>query len=86
MTEITSTQFQREFGRYLSKARKEPVTITNHGRAELVMVDADEYSRLKSFDTRQAHHPEELSEEWQNELAKGFQGENTPELDHLLDQ
>jgi len=86
MTEVTSTQFQREFGRFLSEARKEPITITNHGRPELVMIDADEYSRLKSFDTRQALRPEELSEEWMEELGKGYQGADTPELDHLLDR
>ncbi len=48
-------------------------------------IDIEEYERLKRYDTRQALYPHELSDELKAELEKGYQGEATPELDHLLD-
>ena len=43
---VRSSLFQREFGRFAAIARREPVMITNHGRDELVMLSADDYTRL----------------------------------------
>lgn len=34
--------------------------------------------------TTKALHQEELSEEWKEDLENGFQGEEIPETDHLL--
>jgi hypothetical protein len=36
-TKITSSEFQKEYGRYSAMAKRQAVTITNHGRAELVV-------------------------------------------------
>jgi len=47
MDRISSTKFQCEFGRFLSHAKRDPVTITSHGRDEWVVLDAVEFERLK---------------------------------------
>jgi len=58
---ISSTEFQKAFGRVREAALRSPVTITHHGRDSLVLVAADEYRRLKSRD-RQALRVSELSD------------------------
>ncbi len=82
---VTSTEFQTRAGQYLDEAGKAPVFITRYDRPVRVLIDIDEYQRLKEFDTREALYPYELSDELKNELEEGFKGELTPELDHLLD-
>ncbi len=62
MTEITSREFQKEFGRFRAIAHREAVKITNHGREDLVLISAEEYKRLRRLD-RQAMHASELSDE-----------------------
>jgi len=59
---VTASEFQKEYGRYASLARRQAVTITNHGRAELVVLDAEEYERLRRLDSRVAMPVEPLSE------------------------
>ena len=83
MIEVTSSEFQRSIGIYQAKARKEPVVITNHGRKEWVMLDIDEYNRLKLRD-RQAGTIEELTEQHYQEIMNG-RGEAPPELDKLIE-
>lgn len=81
---VTSTEFQTRVGLYLDEAGKAPIIITRYNRPVRVLVDIDEYERLKSYDTRKALYPHELSDELKAELEQGFQGEPTPQLDHLL--
>jgi PHD/YefM family antitoxin component YafN of YafNO toxin-antitoxin module len=47
---VTSSQFQKEYGRYSTLAKRQALTITNHGRDELVILDAQEYERLRRLD------------------------------------
>lgn len=82
---ITSTEFQTRAGAYIEQSAKQPVIITKHHRPLRVLMDIEEYERLKRYDTRQAVYPHELSDELKAELEKGYQGEATPKLDHLLD-
>ncbi|MCB1529537.1 MAG: type II toxin-antitoxin system Phd/YefM family antitoxin [Alphaproteobacteria bacterium] len=49
MTRITSTDFQRSVGMYCDTALQEPVIITNHNRDRLVLMDIEEYRRLKAL-------------------------------------
>jgi len=63
MVTITAAELQKHFGRYRDLAIKEPVSVTHHGRQSLVVLSADEYKRLKAFDTRQPLHPWELPED-----------------------
>lgn len=82
---VSSSEFQTRAGRYLDEAGKAPVFITKHSRRLRVLVDIDEYERLKAFDTRRAYTPDELPDHLRAELEKGFQGEATPDLDHLME-
>ena len=81
---VSSTEFQNQAGRYIDEAAKAPVFITRHKRRARVLIDIEEYERLKSLDTRQAFYPHELSQEIKTNLEAGYQGEPTPEIDHLL--
>jgi prevent-host-death family protein len=46
MTQTTAMEFQRKFGEFQHRARREPVEITRHGRRELVLMSADHYDWL----------------------------------------
>lgn len=58
--------------------------ITRYNRTVRVLLDIEEYERLKSYNTRKALYPYELSGDLITELGKGYQGELTPSLDHLM--
>ena len=81
---ISSSEFQQGAGRYLDESGKAPIFITRYGRPARVLLDIDEYERLKSYDTRRALYPHELSDDLKAELANGYQGEDTPDLDEYL--
>ena len=84
---VTASEFKARSGRYLDESGKEPVYITRHDRPVRVLVDVEEYERLKAIDTRQYYDlsTDDLPEDIRAELDKGYQGEPTPHLDHLLD-
>ena len=63
MAKVTSAQLQKQFGTYSEIAQREPVTITNHGRDSLVLLSAEAYARLKSFDTRKSYYAWELPDD-----------------------
>lgn len=84
MVTITAAELQNHFGRYRDMAQKEPVSVTHHGRESIVVMSADEYKRLKALDTRRTYYAHELPADVLAELDKGYQGEATPHLDHLM--
>ena len=50
------------------------------------MTDKNDHNHTDSkHDTRRALYPDELPEHLKAELEKGFDGETTPELDHLME-
>ncbi|WP_117195693.1 type II toxin-antitoxin system Phd/YefM family antitoxin [Rhizobium terrae] len=63
MVTITAAELQNHFGRYRDLAQKEAVSVTHHGRESVVLLSADEYKRLKSYDDRQALYPWELPDD-----------------------
>ena len=81
---VTSTEFQTRTGLYLDEAGKAPIIITRYNRPVRVLVDIDEYERLKSYATRKALHPHELSDDVKAALDQEFQGGPTPQPDHPL--
>jgi prevent-host-death family protein len=83
-TRITSSEFQKEYGRYAALAKREAVTITNHGRPELVVLDAEEYERLRRLDDRVAMPVENLSKADLKRLETSKIPEETRKLDHLV--
>jgi prevent-host-death family protein len=52
MTQTTAVEFQRKFGEFQHRARREPVEITRHGRRELVLMSADHYDWLVAASRR----------------------------------
>lgn len=49
---VAATEFQNRVGLYMERAAKSPVFITKHARAVRVLIDIDEYERLKAHDAR----------------------------------
>ncbi len=84
MTRVTAGEFQKEFGRFRSVAHREAVTITNHGRDDLVLLSAEEYQRLKSRD-RQALHVSQLTEDELNEIAHAEIPAEAAQFNHEMD-
>jgi prevent-host-death family protein len=68
MTKVTSGEFQREFGRYRTLAQREAVVITNHGRDDVVLLGAEDYSRLRRYEQK-AFHVSELPKDVIDELG-----------------
>lgn len=46
MTKITATEAAKNFGAFHDKALTEPVTVTQHGRPSIVMIQAALFERL----------------------------------------
>lgn len=61
--QITSTEFQTRAGRYLEQSAKKPIFITRYDQPIRVLLDIDEYERLKRYDTRKALYPHELGDD-----------------------
>lgn len=59
----TASEFQQAFGAYSAQALRGPVTITKHGRPQLVIMAAEEFERLKRRD-RKVGLTIDLSDEW----------------------
>lgn len=81
---VTSSEFQKEYGRYSTLAKRQAITITNHGRAELVLLDAEEYERLRLLGTRVAMPTDALSEAELDELERSGIPQETRKLDVLV--
>jgi len=52
MTITNASEFQKHLGEFSSIARREPVTITRHGRPSLVLLAAEDYERLRTIELR----------------------------------
>jgi prevent-host-death family protein len=84
-TNVSSTEFQKAFGRIRETALRTPVTITHHGRESLVLVAADEYRRLKARD-RRAVFVSELTDDEMRAIAEGEIPAEASAFDHEVDQ
>ena len=85
MKSVASTEFQARAGLYFEESGKEPVFITRYNRPARVLLDIEEYERLKRRDTREALAVEDLSWEEIENLSADDYGEVDPELEKLLD-
>lgn len=50
MITITVTELQKQSSKLLDMARLEPVSVTHHGREDLVVMSINECNRLKSIE------------------------------------
>jgi prevent-host-death family protein len=81
---VSATEFQTRAGLYIEQSGKAPVFITKHKRPARVLIDIEEYERLKARDTRRAYATEALPDEWADALAAADYGNADPELEKLL--
>ena len=81
---VSATEFQNRAGLYIERSAKAPVFITKHSRPARVLIDIDEYERLKARDTRRAYAVENLPGEWVEALKSADYGMADPELDPLM--
>ena len=85
MLTVASTEFQNRAGHYMEASARRPVFITKHKRPARVLIDIEEYERLKARDTRQAYLVEDLPEEWIDALRNADLSHLDPALDVLMD-
>lgn len=81
---VSATEFQTRAGLYIEQSGKAPVFITRHRRPARVLIDIEEYERLKARDTRRAYATEALPDEWAEALKEADYGHADPELDKLM--
>jgi len=82
---VASTEFKNRAGLYMEQSGKAPVFITRHNRRVRVLLDIDEYERLKARDTRKAYYAHELPDEWVDALDTADLSHLDPQLDRLMD-
>jgi PHD/YefM family antitoxin component YafN of YafNO toxin-antitoxin module len=76
---VSTADFIKNYGTLADKALIEPVTITKNGRDRFVLVNAEEFERLKRRD-RKVYGAGELPDELLEALAKS---EMPPGYEHL---
>lgn len=84
MLSVDSKEFSKNFGYYRQKALVEPVGVNNYGRPSVVVLNRDEYERLKKLD-RQVKSIEELSDSDIESLASSRMSTDFDHLDKLMD-
>ncbi|OHV77351.1 prevent-host-death protein [Rhizobium sp. LCM 4573] len=59
---ISSVEFVRHFGRYHDEAMREPIVLTKHGRASVVVMPVELYERMskRESDPRRAYGQGEI--------------------------
>ncbi len=82
---VTSTEFRARASRYLDDAAKAPIYITRHNRPLRVLIDYEEYKRLKKYDTRGYVSPADLTEAERRALDNVRVDPRYDHLDRLLD-
>jgi prevent-host-death family protein len=82
--QATASEFQQAFGAFTAKALREPVTITKHGRPQLVIMAAEEFERLKRRD-RKVGLVEDLPDEWIEAIREAKVPDEYAHLDELME-
>lgn len=52
MPVINASEFQKRVGEFSDVARRDPVTVMQHGRPSLVLISAEEYERFRRLEQR----------------------------------
>lgn len=84
-TSVSATEFQTRAGLYIEQSGKAPVFITKHRRLARVLIDIEEYERLKARDTRQSYRTEALPDVWADGLISADYGPTDPKLEALTE-
>jgi PHD/YefM family antitoxin component YafN of YafNO toxin-antitoxin module len=82
---VAASEFQKAFGRYSVLAKRQPLTVTTHGRDELVVLDVAEFERLKRLDTSVIMSVDAMTEaDFRRLEAASPIAEDCRKLDHLV--
>ncbi len=82
---VTATEFKQSVGAYMEISGKKPVFITKHRRPVRVLIDAEEYDRLKRRDTRQAHSTGDAPADHIQMVTDADYGPIDPDLEKLME-
>jgi prevent-host-death family protein len=70
----TTSDFSRKSGDIIADALRQPVTITQRNKPRLIVLNIDDYARLrKQADTRRAGRTEDMSDELFAEVEKAIE-------------
>ena len=83
MTQTTSLEFQRRFGEFQHRARREPLEITRHGRRELVLMSAERYDWLMAA-IRRSHRTVDAPQFIMDALERTEMDSRHAHLDKLM--
>ncbi len=83
MAQATALEFQRRFGEFQHQARREPVSITRHGRRELVLMSADHYDWLVAA-AKRTHRTENAADVVLDAVRRAEMGPEHAALDELM--
>jgi hypothetical protein len=83
MIRVSSTEFDKEVGRYQDLALSQPIVVTRNGRDWTAVISADEYLRLKHRD-RQVFAAGELSDDIVDAISSAEMDPRHQHLDELL--
>ncbi|MCA1941799.1 MAG: type II toxin-antitoxin system Phd/YefM family antitoxin [Caenispirillum bisanense] len=64
----SATDVQKQFGKWLEAAQREPVAIMRHGRESGYLISAEEYHQLRAA-SRQAYQIEDVPDDVWNRIA-----------------
>ena len=81
---VTGEQLQKKSGAVRAEARRRPVTVTYHGRPELVILSVEEYELLRSK-RKLAYGAAELPTETAARIADSRMERRHDYLDGLMD-
>lgn len=81
---VSTVEFIRHFGRYHDEAMREPITLTKHGRASVVVLPVELYERMVNGagDPRKVYRTSETPAE----LADMLLSELDKRLAHVSDE
>jgi prevent-host-death family protein len=71
-TQVPAKEFARKIGQYQRQALVQPITITSNGQPSLVLLNVDEYRRLKRRD-REVFDVRNLTPEQAGELLEALE-------------
>ena len=81
---VTGEQLQKNSGAVRAEARRRPVTVTYHGRPELVILSVEEYELLRSK-RKVAYGARDLPAETTARIAKNRMDRRHDHLNDLMD-
>lgn len=84
MIQVTGEQLQKASGRLRAEARRAPVEITYHGRAELVVLSVEDYAVLRQ-NRKLAFTREQMTESQMRRIASNRMDAEHTALDGLMD-